>query len=74
MMLSAGYYTDHRLARCKVAFTFKSLPKRKCPRTKKHTFRNPRVKNNFQVMLEERLCCVTAADPEDEDHTTGNYG
>ena len=32
---SADCYTDHRLVRCKVAFAFKSPPKRKGPQTKK---------------------------------------
>ena len=35
MMPSADCYTDHRLVRCKVAFTFKSLPKRKGVQMKK---------------------------------------
>ena len=58
-----------RLRRCKVNFTFKSPPRRKDPQTKKlqvHKPRDPRVKNNLQVMLEERLYCVTAAEPEEE--------
>ena len=64
-MPSADCYTDHRLVRCKVAFTFKSPPKRKGPQTKKlqgHKLRDPRVKNNLQVMLKQRLHCVTAAE------------
>ena len=55
----------HRLVCCKVAFTFKSPPKRKGPQTKKlqvHKLRDPRVKNNLQVMLKQRLHCVTAAE------------
>ena len=62
-MPSAVCYTDHRLVRCKVAFTFK----RRGRRTKKlqvHELCEPRVKNNLQVMLEERLYCVIAAEPE----------
>ena len=69
VMPSADYYTDHRLVRCKVAFTFKSPPKRKGPQTKKlqvHRLRDPRVKNILQVMLKERLNCVTAAAPEEQ--------
>ena len=65
----ADCYTDHRLVRCKVAFTFKSPPKRKGPQTKKlkvHKLRDPRVKNSLQAMLEERLHCVTAAEPEEQ--------
>ncbi|WP_419629875.1 hypothetical protein, partial [Thiolapillus sp.] len=53
VMPSADCYTDHRLVRCKVAFTFKSPPKRKGPQTKKlqvHKLRDQRVKNNPQVM------------------------
>ena len=53
----------------KVAFTFKSPPERKSPQTKKpqvHTHPDPRVKNNLQVKLEERLHCVTAAEPEEQ--------
>ena len=51
------------------AFALKSPPKRKGPQTKKlqvHKLRDPRVKNNFKVMLEERLHCVTAAEPEEQ--------
>ena len=68
-MPSAVCYTDHRLVRCKVAFAFKSPPKRKGPQTKKlqvHKLHDPRVKNNLQVMLEERLRCATAAQPEEQ--------
>ena len=68
-MPSADCYTDHRLVRCKVAFTFKSPPKRKGPQTKKlhvHKLCDLRVKNNLQVMLEERLHCVTSAEPEEQ--------
>ena len=69
VMPSAECYTNHRLVRCKVAFAFKSPPKRKGPQKKKlqvYKFRDPRVKNNFQVKLEERLHCVTVAEPEDQ--------
>ena len=69
VMTSADCYTDHGLVRCKGAFTFKSSPKRKGPQTKKlqvHKLRDPRVKNNLQVMLEEKLHCVTAAEPEEQ--------
>ena len=55
---SADCYTDHRLVRCKVTFAFKCPPKRKGPQTQKlqvHTPRDPRVKNNLQVMFEEGL-------------------
>ena len=31
-----------------------------------HKLRDPRVKNNLQAMLEERLHCVTAAEPEEQ--------
>ena len=68
-MPTADCYIDDRLVRCKVAFTFKSPPKRKGPQTKKlqvHKLRDQRVKNNLHVMLEERLHCVTAAEPEEE--------
>ena len=57
------------LVRRKVAFAFKSPPKRKGPQTKKlqvYKLRDPRVKNKFQVMLEERLHCVTATEPEEQ--------
>ncbi|WP_419586331.1 hypothetical protein, partial [Thiolapillus sp.] len=69
VMPSADCYTDHRLVRCKVAFAFKSPPKRKGPQTKKlqvHKLRDPRVRNNLQVMFEERLHCVTAAELEEQ--------
>ena len=68
-MPSADCYTDHMLVRRRVAFAFKSPPKRKSPQTKKlqvYKLRDPRVKNKFQVMLEERLHCVTAAEPEEQ--------
>ncbi len=45
------------------------LPKTKGPQTKKlqvHKLRDPREKYNLQVMLEERLHCVTAAQPEEQ--------
>ena len=67
-MPSADCYTDHRLVCCKVAFTFKSPPKRKGPQTEKlqvHKLCDTRVENNLQVMLEKRLHCVTAAEPEE---------
>ena len=66
---TADCYTDHRLVACKVAFAFKSPPKRKGPQTKKlqvHKLRDSREKNNLQVMLEERLHYVTAAEPEEQ--------
>ena len=31
-----------------------------------HKLRDPRVKNNLQVMLEEKLQCVTASEPEEQ--------
>ena len=31
-----------------------------------HNLHDPRVKNNLQVMLEERLHCVTAEEPEEQ--------
>ena len=48
---------------------FTSPPKRKGPQTKKlqvHRLFDQREKNNLQVMLEERLHCVTAAKPEEQ--------
>ena len=68
-MPSADCYTDQRLVRCKVAFACKCPPKRKGPQTKKlqkHKLRDQRVKNNLQVMLVERLHCVTSAEPEEQ--------
>ena len=35
-----------------------------CKKLQVHKLCDPRVKNNLQVMLEERLHCVTAAEPE----------
>ena len=64
-MSSADCYTDHRLVRCKVAFTFK----RRGRRTKKlqvHELCEPRVKNNLQVMSGDRLHCVAAAEREEQ--------
>ena len=52
VMPSADCYTDHRLVRYKVAFTFKSPSKRKGSQTKKlqaHKLNDQRVKNNLQV-------------------------
>ena len=69
VMPSADCYIDHRLVRCKVTFAFKCPPKRKGPQTQKlqvHTPRDPRVKNNLQVILEERLHCMTAAEPGEQ--------
>uniref|UniRef100_UPI003AF4FF9D hypothetical protein n=1 Tax=Thiolapillus sp. TaxID=2017437 RepID=UPI003AF4FF9D len=69
VMPSADCYADHRPVHCKVAFAFRSPPKRKGPQTEKlqvHKFRDPRVKNYLQVILEERLHCVTAADFEEQ--------
>ena len=68
-MPSADCYTDHSLKCCKVAFAFKSPPKRKGPQTKKlqvHKLLDPRVKNNLLVILEKILHCVTAAEPEEQ--------
>ena len=65
----ADCYTVHRLARCKVAFAFKSPPKRKGPQMKKlqvHKLCELRVKNSLQVMLVERLPCVAAAESEEQ--------
>ena len=31
-----------------------------------YKLRDPRVRNNLQVMLEDRLHCVTAAEPEEQ--------
>ena len=68
-MPRANCYTDYRVVCCKIAFTFKSPPKRKGLQSKKlqvHKLRDPRVKNSLQVMLEERLHCVTAVEPEEQ--------
>ena len=69
VILSADCYADHMLVCCKVTCTFKSPPRRKGLQMKKlqvHKLCDPRVKNNLQVMLEERLNCVTAAEPEEQ--------
>ena len=50
---SADCCIDYRQVRCKVAFTFKLPPKRKCSTMKKlqvYRLRDPRVKNNLQVL------------------------
>ena len=68
-MPSADCYNDHRLVCCKVALAFESPVKRKGPQMKKlqvHKLCDPRVKNNLQATLEERLHCVTAAEPEEQ--------
>ena len=64
VMPNADRFTDLSLAHCTVVLTFKRSPKRKGLQTVKlqvHKLRDPRVKNNLQDMLEERLHCVTAA-------------
>ena len=68
-MPGADCYTDHRLVRCKVAFASRSPSKKKGPQTKKlqvHKLRDQRVKINLQDMLEEKLHCVTTAEPEEQ--------
>ena len=68
-MPRADCYTYHRLVHSKVAFTFEFPPKRKGSQVKKlqvHKHCDPRVKNNLQAMLEERLHCVTAAELEEQ--------
>ena len=68
-MPSADCYTDHRLVRYKVTIALTSPPKRKGPQTRKlqvHKLHDPWVKNNLQVTVEERLHCVTAAEPEEQ--------
>ena len=45
------------------------LPRGKVPRLRKlqvHKLCDPKVKSNLQVMLEEILHCVTAAEPEEQ--------
>ena len=65
-MPTADCYIDDRLVRCKVAFTFKSPTKMKGPQTKKlHKLLDSRIKSNLQVVLEEKLHCVTAAEPKE---------
>ena len=54
---------------CKVTFAVKSPPKKKGPQMKKlqvHKLHDPRVRSNLQVMLEKRLHCETAAEPEEQ--------
>jgi len=58
VMPSADCYTDHRLVRSKIAFTFKPPPKKKGPQTKKlqvHKLQDADTKVEFQAKLEERL-------------------
>ena len=55
-MPSADCYTNHRLVRCKIAFTFESPPNRNGPQTQKpqvNKLRDSRVKTNLQVMLDD---------------------
>ena len=69
MMPCTDWDIDHTLVFCKVAFTFKSSLKRKGPQMMKmqvHNLHDPRVKNNFQVILEETLHCLTAVEPEEQ--------
>ena len=68
-MPKADCCTDHRLVRCTVTITFKSPPERKGPQIEKlqvHRLRDLRARNNLQVMLDELLHCVAAAEPEEE--------
>ena len=67
MMPSALGSTDHWLVRCN-HLSLQASSKKKSPQTKKlqiHRLHDPKVKNNLQVKLEEKLHCVTAAEPKE---------
>ena len=66
VMPSADCYTDHRLVRAKLAFTFKPPPKKKGPQTKKlqvHRLHQPEIEAAFQARLAERLQHPLNPDP-----------
>ena len=66
VMPSADCYTDHRLVRAKLAFTFKPPPKKKGPQTKKlyvHRLHQPEIEAAFQARLVERLQHPPNPDP-----------
>ena len=61
--------SDHRLVRCKVAFTFTfTFQEERSPDEEAVSAQTswPRVKNNLHAILEERHHCVTAAEPEQQ--------
>ncbi|KAK2562750.1 hypothetical protein P5673_014468 [Acropora cervicornis] len=65
-MPSADCYTDHRLVRAKLAFTFEPPPKKKGPQTKKlqvHRLHQPEIEAAFQARLGERLQHPPNRDP-----------
>ena len=67
VMPSALGSTDHWLVRCN-HLSLQASSKKKSPQTKKlqiHRLHDPKVKNNLQVKLEEKLHCVTAAEPKE---------
>ena len=58
VMPNADCYTDHRLVRCKVAFSFKPDPKKKGAQTKKlhvQWLRNREVVQKRQTKIKEKL-------------------
>ena len=66
VMPSADCYTDHRLMRAKLAFTFKPPPKKKGPQTKTlqvNRLHQPDIKAAFQAKLTERLQLPPNPDP-----------
>ena len=71
VMPSADCYTDHRLVRSKVAFTFKPPPRKKGPQTRRQNvqkLRCPLHQKTYQAKLAERLDRV--ADPDTDQHWT----
>ena len=73
IMPSADCYTDHRLVRSKVAFTFKPPPWKKDPQTRRlniQKLRCPLHQKTYQAKLTERLDRVADPDTDIDQHWT----
>ena len=72
-MPSADCYTDHRLVRSKVAFTFKPPPRKKGPQTRRlnvQKLRCPLHQKTYEAKLAERLDRVADPDTDIDQHWT----
>ena len=70
-MPSADCYSDHRLVRSKVAFTFKPPPRKKGPQTRRlnvQKLRCPLHQKTYQAKLAERLDRVADPDTDIDQH------
>ena len=73
VMPSADCYTDHRLVRSKVAFTFKPPPRKKGPQMRRlnvQKLRCPLHQKTYQAKLAERLDRVADPDTDIDQHWT----